>query len=644
MSIPHVEPYGSWKSPITSELIVSKSHIFGFVDIDMDYVYYDELRPYERGKTALMRNNKKRVEEEMLPENFSVRTTAHEYGGRSFYLKENDLFFVSFNDQRIYKVDREKKIEPITAEKNNLRYADIIFDKKRDFIFCVQEEHMKNGEVVHSIIKIKLDTGKTQVIASGHDFYSSLTISPNKNKLSYICWDHPNMPWDGSYLIENDLSEEGDLINPLVIAGGDDESIFQPSYSPDNILFFVSDRTGFYNIYYLKDVIEPLFPMEADFGCSQWLFGMSTYCFVESEGTYNVYCTYTKKGKDFISKVSWKDKILKEIDLPFSYYINLKSHKDKIVFVAGSAIEEKCIVLLDTKTGKHEVIKRSREIELDRSYISSAETIEYPTRNGAVAYALYFPPKNPDFVSGKEDLPPLIVKSHGGPTSHFSCVLNLETQFFTSRGYAVLEVNYAGSSGYGRAYRNSLRGNWGILDVHNCADAALYLSKKNKADVNRLIIKGGSAGGYTTLAALTFLNLFKAGASYYGISDLEALAIHTHKFESHYLERLVGPYPERKDIYFERSPINFINKISCPIILFQGSDDKIVPKEQAERMFNLLKKKKIPTAYFLFEGESHGFKQGKNIKTALEAELYFYSKIFNININEHVKPFKIENL
>lgn len=643
MSIPHIEPYGCWKSPISTEMILSKSCEFNNVDIDVDYVYFDEIRPYEGGRTVLIRN-KNGKDEELLPENFNVRTKAHEYGGKSFFIKDHDLFFISFIDQRIYKVDREKKIEPITYASGNLRYADIVFDKKRDLIFCVQEEHKKNNEVINSIIKIDLNTCKVNVVASGHDFYSSLAISPNRNKLTYIYWDHPNMPWDSSVLVENDISSDGELINPTTVAGGEGESVFQPSYSPDNTLFFVSDRTGFYNIYYLKNVVEPLFPMEADFGYPQWVFGMSSYCFVESEGSYSIFSSFTKKGIDFFGKISLKDKVLKEIPLPFTYFFNLKSHKEKVVFVAASPIEEKCIVLFDSKKVNFEIIKRTRQVDLDKSYISIPEKIEFSTREGNIAYALYYPPTNPDYVSSKTELPPLIVKSHGGPTGHFFERLNIETQFFTSRGFAVVEVNYSGSSGYGRAYRNALKEKWGILDVNDCADAALYLCKMNNADANRLIIRGSSAGGYTTLAALTFLNVFKAGVSYYGVSDLEALAMHTHKFESHYLDQLIGPYPERKDLYFQRSPINFINKISAPLILFQGKEDKIVPKDQAERMYNLLKKKKIPVAYFLFENEGHGFRHAKNKKTALDSELYFYSKIFQIKLIEEVKPFNIDNL
>lgn len=643
MPIPHIDSYGSWKSPISSEMIVSKSRKFNNVDIDSDYVYYDEVRFYEGGRNVLIRN-KHGKDEELLPENFNVRTKANEYGGKSFYLKDHDLFFVSYSDQRIYKVDREKKIEPITAESSNIRYADIVFDKKRDLIFCVQEDHKKNGEVINSIIKIDLSTRKVKVVASGHDFYSSLAVSPNKNKLSHMYWDHPSMPWDSSYLVESDISEEGELINSTVVAGGEDESVFQPSYSPDNLLFFVSDRTGFYNIYYLKEGVQPLFPSEADFGYPQWVFGMTSYCFVENNGSYNICTAFTKKGKDFLGKISLKDKVLHEISLPFTYFFNLKSYKDKVVFVAASPIEERCVVLLNSKTENFEVIKRGRESTIDKSFISIPENIEYPTREGKVAYALYYPPTNPNYVSKKDELPPLIVKSHGGPSGHFFEMLDLETQYFTSRGFAVVDVNYSGSTGFGRAYRNALKGKWGILDVFDCADAAIYLSNLKKVDKDRLVIKGSSAGGYTTLAALTFLNLFKAGVSYYGVGDLESLAINTHKFEAHYLDGLIGPYPERKDLYLQRSPINFINKISAPLLIFQGAEDKIVPKDQADRMYNLLNKRKIPVAYFLFENEGHGFRHAKNIKTAIEAELYFYSKIFQIKLSDELKPIKIDNL
>lgn len=644
MSLPHLASFGTFLSPISSEMVVSDCVKLNFVDIDKDFIYFDEICPSEEGRTLICRQKKEGQEEVILPITFSSRTKAHEYGGKSFFIKDNDIFFISESDQQIYKIDSQHKIEPITiSHKEDIRYADLIFDKKRNLLFCVQEYHKNSSEIINSIISIDLSTKEKKMVAQGHDFYSSLALSPNKKKLSYICWDHPFMPWNSSYLIENDLSEDGEITSSKKISGGEDESVCQPSYCLDNVLYFISDKTGFYNIYYFKDSIEPLFPLEAEFAYPMWQFGYSTYCFVQIDGEVNVVAIYTKKGKDFLVSISLKDKKMKDIPLPFSYYFNIKAYKEKIVFLAASPYEEKCILFLNINTSSFQILKRSRDLQLDNKYISQPEMIECENINGDKIYGYYYPPINPDYVSPKEELPPLIVVAHGGPTGHFNTALDLQLQYFTSRGFAVGLVNYSGSSGYGRAYKDRLKGKWGELDVADCVFFAKFLVKEKKADINRVVIKGSSAGGYTALAASTFLDFFKAGVSYYGVCDLKLLTIYTHKFESHYLDSLIGPYPEREDLYFLRSPINYIDRLSSPLLLLQGKEDKIVPKEQAEMMFEAVKRKKIKSAILLFEKEGHGFRHKKTLKKALEAELFFYSKIFNLKLKENIHPIHIDN-
>lgn len=636
MDIPS-QAYGSWQSKITAEMVATKSVKLSFSEMDKDFIYYEEIRPDEQGRSVIIKQkfNKKPVD--LLPKEYNARTKVHEYGGKSFFVNDSDVYFVNFNDQKIYKIDQQLRISPIT-EGENFRYGDIIFDKKKNHIYCVQEEHEKNN-VINSVIKIDLKTNAKTTIAKGHDFYASLTISPDSKKLAFIAWDHPNMPWDGTYLMVYNIEKK----TTETLAGSDNESIFQPSFGPDDYLYFVSDRSNFWNLYRINGSVEPVFPMEAEMGEPLWQLGYTSYAFVKKKDKLFVYCIYTKNGKDYLAEIDLKEKKIKSLNLPFSFYNNLRSFEDKLICLAASPTDENCLILIDANSFKYEVVKRSRDLNLEKEYISIPEPIEFLSNNKKV-FAFYYPPKNPNFVGPSDDLPPLIVKSHGGPTAQSKAELKLEMQYWTSRGFACVDVNYSGSSGYGREYRLSLNGNWGVLDVEDCINAALYLVKNKKAHPKRLIVRGSSAGGYTTLASLAFKKVFSAGASYFGVSDLESLARDMLKFESHYLDKLIGPYPERKDLYFARSPINFADHFSCPVILLQGKEDAVVPKEQAEIMYRALLKNKIPCAYLLFENEQHGFRDAKNIKRALEAEHYFYSKVLGFKLLDKITPIKIDNL
>jgi dipeptidyl aminopeptidase/acylaminoacyl peptidase len=507
----------------------------------------------------------------------------------------------------------------------------------------VREDHSGEGEAVNTLVRIDLDGGSSgRIVVSGNDFYSSPRLSPDASRLAWLAWNHPNMPWDGTELWTGKLNDGGFLFDKIRIAGGPAESIFQPQWSPDGTLYFVSDRSGWWNLYrWRDDRVEALCPMDAEFGQPQWVFGSSLYGFASAN---LIICCYSKNGRDHLAALDAETKELTDIDLPFSAISQVNAVGNRAVFIGASATEPTSIVSLDLPGGHPAVLRRSRASAVDPGYLTGPRPIEFPTEAGLTAHGYFYPPHNRDFAAAENEKPPLLVISHGGPTSCSSASLKYAIQYWTSRGIAVLDVNYGGSSGYGRAYRERLNGKWGIADVDDCVNGARYLVKRGEVDGQRLAIRGGSAGGYTTLCALTFRDTFKAGASHYGISDLEALAEDTHKFESRYLDKLVGPYPQRRELYVQRSPIHFTERLSCPMILFQGLEDKVVPPNQAEKMAAAVRAKKFPIALLTFEGEQHGFRKAENIKRVLEAELYFYSKVFGFELAEPVEPIEIENL
>ncbi len=644
MAEPKVASYGSWKSPITSDLIASETIRLGQIALDGDDVYWVESRPMEGGRYVIVRRTPDGQMTDVTPFPFNARTRVHEYGGGVFAVADGTIYFSNFADQRLYRQDPDAEPRPITPEAD-LRYADGVIDHRRRRLLCVREDHTDSGrEAINTIVSLDLDGDGSggRVLVSGNDFCSSPRLSPDGSLLAWLTWNYPNMPWDGTELWVGELEADGSLGRAQRVAGGKDESIFQTEWSPDGVLYFVSDRTNWWNLYRWRNGrVEPLIEMEAEFGKPQWVFGMSTYAF---ESARRIICTYTQQGTWHLASLDTTTGKLSPIETPYTQIEGLRATPGHAVFVAGSPTEPMSVVQLDLATGKVEVLRRSSKITIDPGYLSIPWEIEFPTEGALTAHAFFYAPKNRDYVGPPDERPPLLVVSHGGPTSAASTALNLGIQYWTSRGLAVLDVNYGGSTGYGRAYRQRLEGQWGVVDVDDCVNGALYLVKRGEVDGSRLAIRGGSAGGYTTLSALIFRDVFKAGASYYGVSDLEALAKHTHKFESRYLDRLIGPYPERRDLYRERSPIHFTYRLSCPMILFQGMEDKVVPPEQAEMMFEAVRAKGLPVAYLLFEGEQHGFRRAENIKRALDAELYFYSMVFDFELADPVEPVPIENL
>jgi dipeptidyl aminopeptidase/acylaminoacyl peptidase len=643
MTTQETAPYGSWKSPITSDLIVADSIGLGGTDIQDGSIYWQELRPKEDGRLVVVERTPDGKTTDLTPQPFNARTRVHEYGGHAYTVSKGSVYFSNFTDQRLYRLDPGNSPIPITPEVD-LRFADYVVDPRRDILYSVREDHTASGEAINTLVKIPIegDEDGGQVIVSGNDFYSSPRLSPDGSKLAWLTWNHPNMPWDGTELWMGDLDPSGSITSSKMIAGGKDESIFQPEWSPDSTLYFISDRSNWWNLYrYKNGNIEALYPLEAEFGLPQWVFGMSTYAF---ESPKQIICTYSQHGNSHLVRLDTETLEPKEIETRYNYISSVKAAPGLVLFVAGSPIQKISVVLRNLVDGSEEVLRYSSESEIDPGYTSIPQEIEIPTTGGKEAHAFYYPPQNKDFTAPQGEKPPLLVMSHGGPTGATTPVYDDEIQYFTSRGIAVIDVNYGGSTGYGREYRQRLNGQWGVVDVDDCTNGAKYLVERGEVDGNRLMITGGSAGGYTTLCALTFRNVFKAGASHFGIGDLETFVGDTHKFESRYLDNLVGPYPEKRELYKQRSAINYTDQLNCPMILFQGSEDKIVPPNQSQQMYAAVKAKGLPVAYLEFEGEQHGFRKAEHIKRALDGELYFYSRVFGFDLADPVEPVAIDNL
>ncbi len=635
--------FGSWKSPITSDLIVAGTIGLGGVTFDGEDIYWLEGRPAEKGRNVLVRRTSDGTVTDITPQPFNVRTRVHEYGGGSFLIINATIYFVNFADQRIYKQTLNSQPQPLTPESQK-RFADMILDKQRNQLICVCEDHSQtNREPENTLVSIDLHTGTVQTLVSGSDFYSSPRLSPDGTKLAWLTWNHPHMPWDSTQLWLATFFSDGSLDKAISIVGGREESICEPKWSADGKLYFSSDRTGWWNLYrYSQDgEIELLWEIEAEFAYPHWVFGISTYTFLSTE---KIICTYTQNGRWYLASLHTQEKQLYPFETSYTSFSDLDTRGDKVIFIGGSPTQATAIVTLNIKTEEIEVLKRSSDIEIDSGYLSLPQEMAFPTEKGLTAYAWYYPPQNQDYQAPENTLPPLLVKSHGGPTAAASSSLSLKVQYWTSRGFAYLDVNYGGSTGYGRKYHQRLDKNWGIVDVDDCVNGAKYLVQQGKVDGERLAISGGSAGGYTTLAALTFRDTFKAGASYYGVSDLEALAKDTHKFESRYLDGLIGKYPQEKVIYEVRSPINFTANLACPVIFFQGLEDQVVPPNQAEMMVEAIRKKGLPVAYVPFAGEQHGFRLAENIKRALDGEFYFYARVFGLAMAEVIEPIEIINL
>ncbi len=641
LTTPQVAPFGSWSSPLTADLIVSGSIRLGMIALDGEDTYWNEGRPAERGRQVIVRQRLDGTREDVNPAPLNARTRVHEYGGGDYVVHQGTVYFSNFADQRLYQAEPGKEPRPLTHAEGH-RYADAVVDASRNRLICVLEDHGGEGEAKNGIVAIDLDSGDETLLVDGDDFYAAPRLSPDGTTLAWLAWSHPNMPWDGCVLSIATLGPDGLPGAARTVAGGPAEAVFQPQWSPAGVLHFISDRTGWWNLYRWRDgSSEAIAPMEAEFGLPLWIFGLSTYGFAAEE---RIISAYNRRGTWHLAAIDTGSGSLTPIQTPFTDIGGLHVTPSRIVFTAGAPSLGSAIVSLDLASGAIETIRRASELAIDPRHTSIPETIEFPTGNGLTAFGFFYRPCNDDFVAPEGELPPLLVMSHGGPTSATSATLSPRVQYWTSRGIAVLDVNYGGSTGYGRPYRERLNGAWGIVDADDCANGARYLVAEGRVDGKRLCITGGSAGGYTTLCALAFRDTFRAGASHYGIGDLERLATDTHKFESRYLDRLIGPYPERRDLYRARSPIHHLDGFDCPVVFFQGLEDAVVPPNQAEAMVAALRNKGVPVAYVPFAGEQHGFRQAANIKRALEGELYFYSRVFGFALADPVEPLAIDNL
>jgi dipeptidyl aminopeptidase/acylaminoacyl peptidase len=636
-------PYGAWRSPVDAKVLARAGRRLAAPVIAPDgAVWWAEGRPTEGGRVVLMRRPEGGAAEEVTPPGVNVRTRVHEYGGGAWTLAGADLvLFVDFADQRLHRRRLGEAAVPITPAPDTdagLRYADIRLSPDGRTVLCVREIH-DGGEAESQIVALPFDgSGEPTVLASGRDFYSFPRVSPDGGLLAFTCWDHPNMPWDGTELWLAPFGEPGEA---RLIAGGPAESIFQPEWDPEGRLHFVSDRDGWWNLYRAEGgEIAQLTAEKADLGHPQWLFGGATYAFA-ADGS--IVCVRCERGAERLFALDPGAARLRDLDQPFTSFgfpaISVRG--TRLALAAATPTAETAVVLLDLSSGEAETVRAASEQSLDPAYVSLPRAIEFPTGDGEVAHGFYYPPANAGFAAPEGELPPLIVQSHGGPTSHATPALDREFVYWTSRGFGVVDVNYRGSSGYGRAYRERLRGGWGVLDSEDCVAAARFLAETGEVDGKRLAIRGGSAGGYATLCALVFHDDFAAGASYYGVADTETLARDTHKFESRYLDGLIGPYPAEAQLYRERSPIHFVEELRAPVILFQGLEDEIVPPNQAETMAAALRRNGVPYAYLAFAGEQHGFRRSETEIRCLEAELYFYGRILGFEPADELEPVEI---
>lgn len=610
-------PYGTWDSPITADMVASSIITFQDIVIDSDDIYWSEMRPQEKGRYVIVKQAPGAKALDVLPSPWNARTRVHEYGGAAFTVHKGIIYFTNYEDQRLYKMHPNQ--EPIALTESGIRFAECIVTPYG--IIAIGESHQEPGEPINFLALIDSETGTVKKLHAGHDFYAACAISLDASRLAWITWDHPNMPWDNAMLWVAKISEQGLSDVQQIDAKIPTQSFFQPQWRADNTLVVVSDKSNWWNLYEVKDHhLIPLYPIESEIGSPLWILGKSTWGFYED----GILCYFPdKEGINRLSVI--KNKTVTPFDLPYTNFSQIRIAHNKIICMAGAA--DKPTAILSVSKKSYTVLRENISLPIDSAYLSKPKHITYPSKNGREAYAYFYPPTHKNIQGSPDTLPPLIVKSHGGPTAQCSCDLNLEIQYWTSRGYAFVDVNYGGSTGYGRAYRERLKGQWGIVDVEDCEAAAKYLAAEHIVAPNKLAIMGGSAGGYTTLAALTFTATFQVGASHYGVSDCAALALDTHKFESRYLDGLIGPYPQEKALYEARSPIFHVDKLQSPIIFFQGKEDTVVPPIQAEKMFQALQAKGISTALFLFDGEQHGFRNAVNRKTVLEEQEKFFKKI-----------------
>ena len=643
-------PYGTWGSPITAEMVASAgTSLFGTWLAD-GTAWWLEGRPTEGGRVVLMQKPPGETPTDVTPPGFNVRTMAHEYGGGGYCVHDGTVYFSNFEDQRLYRQVPGEDPAPITPEIDGKRHRYADGDVTADGMIWIGVRERHEGErpedVVNELVALPTDgSSEPTTIAGGRDFYSNARISPDGTKLCYLAWDLPWMPWDGCELFVTEIAPDGTLGEPTYVAGRDgEESIWQPEWSPAGDLVFASDRSGWWNLERVRGSDRAvLHAAEAEFGFPAWVFGMRSYAFL---GDGRLICAYTSDGRTTFATLDPETSSLQPLEIPHdaagAHYLSAEG--ETALFTAASATIPTQVISVDVASGAYDVLRASAQVPVDTAYFSMPQAKEFAT-DGLTAHALYYPPTNPDYAAPADEKPPLIVDVHGGPTEHSKAIFSLGTQFWTSRGFAYVDVNYGGSTGYGREFRERLNGQWGIVDLRDTISAAHYVVEQGEADPARLLIRGGSAGGYTVICALTFTDEFAAGASYFGLADLEPFATgDTHKFESKYEHTLVGPYPEAADLYRERSPVHFADRISTPMLVLQGEEDMVVPISQAKLIVAALEENRIPHTYLLFEGEGHGFRRSDSIIKAYDSELSFYAQVLGLELSEAIPKLPIENL
>jgi dipeptidyl aminopeptidase/acylaminoacyl peptidase len=633
--------YGAWPSPISARTVSAAGAGIMAPTFDGDALYWLESRPKEGGRLIVMRLGDDDAAEEITPAGYNVRTRVHEYGGGAYHVANGVIYFANFSDQTLYMQLPGGAPKPLTVDEQ-VRFADFVHDPSHARLISVREDHRSDGEAINAIVAIDLNGNQSgKILITGADFYAYPRPNAPANKLAWIAWDHPNMPWDNVGLFIADVDAQGEVINAKRVNEGFDESVLDLKWSAKGDLHFIADRSGWWNLYRFDGCeTRAVTALEAELAGPLWGLGQSNYALLDDN---TAIISYSGAEGGALARADLSNGSLVPINTDFSSRTNIVGNGSAYAFIAGSTTDTQRLVRSNTANDQLKPVRQPSSIDFDPKIISVCEPIEFPTQNRDTAHAHFYPPHSPTHEAA-DDAPPLIVKIHGGPTAQSSSDLQLAIQYWTSRGFAVVDVNYSGSSGYGRAYRKRLNGAWGVRDLTDTIDAVKHLINTGKADANKVAIRGGSAGGYTTLSALAFSDIFKAGANYYGVSDLEALAKDTHKFESRYLDTLVAPYPSGKKIYEARSPIHHLAGFSEPLIVFQGLEDEIVPPNQSELIVAALTKKGVPVAYLPFEGEQHGFRRAENIVRSLEAELYFYGKIFGFEPADKIEPVQILNL
>jgi dipeptidyl aminopeptidase/acylaminoacyl peptidase len=633
----NVTPSAVWPSPITAQRAAAGRIRLSDVQLSDGDAYWIEGRPVEDGRCVIVREHDG-VTADLIEPPYSARTWVHEYGGGAMRAHGGTVYFSNAGDGRIHTVVPGGVPAPLTPVDSRLRYADFEIDVTRNRLICVVEDH-HGAAVVNDIRAISLAGGEPLVLVSGNDFYSTPRVSPDGTSLLWLTWNHPNMPWDGCELWLASLDAAGIPRDALLVAGGPSESIFQPSWSQDSVAHFISDRTGWWNLYRWDGAeVDALAPMQAECGAAQWVFGLSTYAFC-GDGRIVLWASHNDGWELFVLDTSGE---LTRVNLPYTAFaLDVSAHGDEVAFNAGAPDAALGVVRFNLATGAHQTVRsESDDLAIDVSILSRPRHVTFTGYGGDIAHAWYYAPRNDAVEPEPGRRPPLLLRAHGGPTSSASFALDPSVQFWTSRGFAYLDVDYGGSTGYGRAYRDRLNEQWGVVDVEDCLSGALHLVETGDVDPDRLFIHGGSAGGYVVLCAMTFHDVFQAGASLFGIADLEELfAQDGHKFESHY----DAPLPKGRGMY-DRSPVHFIDRVRGAVLLLQGLDDPVVPANQAEMMFAALTGAGVPCAYIGYPGEQHGFRIAANIARTLEAELYFFATVTGMTLGEHIEPVEILNL